>query len=497
MEAVQTTVLVSPNWDNYVLDSPYELRSLVASAFARYPYPESFFATRQGGDRSTMVFFTRADRPAQWLHVPSLPNRFPVTIQTDTAMAQLVGDRIARDSTLGRRFSVFEIQIGGELYQVVARLLYRDQLRQYLSGVFGFTVDMGWVRQHYFPELTKQFAKVGSVRDAFGLLVVDDRGRLVASSVQNGSDTTAARRSFRLMFFDPTLVALDPPSELRSAGEWAVGVEDLSSPPLNVAVQSASRTLIVASVSAVALTLGLVLSARASRAHAKLTELRSDFVSTVTHELKTPLASIRAAADTLVSGRFMGADAPRDYAELIVQESKRLSRLVDNLLAYARITDVTEAYSFEPLDPKTMIDEALKRFDSALSSKNFAVRIDLLEPMPPLLADRIALELLFDNLIDNAIRYSGDNREIIMSARPNGSAIILEVTDRGVGIGADELQNVTRRFYRGKGAASGGSGLGLAIANRIATDHGGCLTITSAPGEGTTVQVKLSQVHRA
>ncbi len=352
-------------------------------------------------------------------------------------------------------------------------------------------MDLAWTRQNYFPELTQQFAKAGSVRDSFGLHIVDDGDHPVASSVHDGSNRTTARRSFRLMFFDPTLVALAPPSDLQSARVWAVEVDDLSSAPLDVAVQSASRTLIITSVSALTLTVGLVLTARASRAHAKLTELRSDFVSTVTHELKTPLASIRAAADTLVSGRLRNTDAPRDYAELIVQQSKRLSRLVDNLLAYARITDVTEAYTFEPLEVDVVIDETLRRFDSALSNRKMRVATNVPENLPPLLADRMALELLLDNIIDNAIRYSGDAREIVVTAQLQGSVIALTVEDRGVGIGADDLQNVTRRFYRGKGAASGGSGLGLAIAHRIASDHAGRLTISSASGAGTTVSIWL------
>jgi len=497
MEAVQSGVLVSPNWDDYVLDSPYELRSIVASAFARYPYPETFFATRQSGAPASYVFFNRADRIPRWSTAPHPPARFPVTIDSDAATARAFSERIARDAQLGRRFSIFEVDLAGGRYQVVAHLLYRDPLRQQLSGLLGFTIDLEWARQHYFAELTQQVGKVSSIRDGFGLYVIDDDNRLVASSVPARFGRTTARRPFRLMFFDPSLVALDPPAELRTVADWAVEVEDLSDPPLNLAVQSASRTLIIASISAVTLAIGLLLTARATRAHARLTEMRADFVSAVTHDLKTPLASIRAAGDTLVSGRFTNADGPRDYAGLIVEESKRLARLVDNLLAYARITDVTEVYSFEELSLATVIFEALKRFDATLTQRGFEVRTDIAPDLPDVRADHTAMELLLDNLIDNAIRYSSTTRRLTIGTRDSPDTCTIEIADSGDGIPADQIKNVTRRFYRGAHAVSGGSGLGLAIANRIAVDHGGRLTIASEVGRGTTVTVVLPRHQKS
>ena len=119
------------------------------------------------------------------------------------------------------------------------------------------------------------------------------------------------------------------------------------------------------------LALGLVLTARAVRESERLTELRSEFVSTVTHELKTPIATIRAAGDTIVRGRITSAEGLREYAELVVQEAKRLGRLVDNLLAYARITDVTELYHFDAIDVRALVDDATQEFGAQLAADKF------------------------------------------------------------------------------------------------------------------------------
>jgi signal transduction histidine kinase len=223
----------------------------------------------------------------------------------------------------------------------------------------------------------------------------------------------------------------------------------------------------------------------------RLAGLRSDFVSTVTHELKTPIATIRAAGDTMARGRLSGPDALRDCALLVVQESKRLTRLVDNLLAYSRVTDVTEVYTWDAIDPAALLREVIGGFRQALDGGGFEVEVGIPSDIPPIRGDRTACVLLFDNLIDNAIRYSTATRRLAVRARAEGNAVTMDIADSGPGIPSDELPKVTRRFFRGRAAGSGGSGLGLAIASRIVEDHKGTLRIQSRLGLGTTVSVTL------
>jgi len=490
MRGVQEEILSSARWDEFMLDPPYDVRSLAASAFARYPYPESFLAWRAPLRPASMIFFDRADRRPPWMAAGQTADPFPVVVDEAPAVGRALFDRIVADAQHGRQFSIFETTIADVPYQVVVRLLYRDAFREQLEGVFGFTVNLSWVRQHYFAEVTSQVVHISPSQGSDSLAVVDERGTHVAGAPLSQAGAQMVRRWFPLMFFDPLLVASDPPADL---SRQSLGVQTglHTDRTLAAAMAAANRTLVIAAVAAVALVLGLVLTVRAARASARLTEMRSEFVSTVTHELKTPIATIRAIGDTLVSGRVTGAGALADYAHLVVQEAKRLGRLVDNLLAYARITDVTEVYAFESLDLAVIVEDVIDAFRVTLTERRFSVEMDIPSDLPPVRGDRTALRLLFDNLIDNAIRYSGESRLVRIRAHRNGAVARIEVADQGVGIPPHELGQVTRKFYRGRRAGSGGSGLGLSIAARIIADHRGSLGITSVVDAGTTVSVTL------
>jgi signal transduction histidine kinase len=491
MHAVQKSVLASPDWDAFLLDPPYDVGNVVASAFARYPYPESFLAARGVPTSASVIFFTRSNRPPAWAPEDAGPNRFPVTTRTVPAVADAIVARIGADAAHGRRFSIFQLRIGGVPHQVVVRLLYHDQFRDQLEGIFGFTVDMPWVRQHYFPELTGQVARIGGTGSELALAVVDAFGARVAQTTPYTQEGPTSYRTFPVMFFDPLLVVLDPPEDL-PWDQWAASVSAAADPTLASAIRGADRTLIVAACAAVSLAFGFVLTARAVRASASLAEMRSEFVATVTHELKTPIATIRAIGDTLASGRISTSGDRREYAELVVQEAKRLTRLVDNLLAMSRITDVADVYSFEPLALDALVDAVLEDFSHPLAAAQFDIQVEMPPDLPAVRADRTAMSLMLENLIDNAIRYSPAIRSLRISAREDGGGLVLlEVADQGRGIPADEIGQVTRKFVRGRHAVSGGSGLGLAIVKRIVADHGGRLGIRSVVNAGTTVGVSL------
>jgi signal transduction histidine kinase len=404
--------------------------------------------------------------------------------------------RIRADADRGRRFSCFETHLGGQAYQIVATLRYHDQFREQLDNVFGFTVNLDWVRQHYFPELTSQVAHIGSAGTGLDLSVLDDGWTSVTHRNDGAQVRPADRRPFELLFIDPRVVALDPPPDLPRR-VWFAQVTVAEDPTLAAAMRGANWTLGVAALAAVALAVGFALTGRAVRAAAALAEMRSEFVSTVTHELKTPIATIRAAGDTLASGRIVSASTSREYAEIVVQEAKRLTRLVENLLAYGRITDVAEAYAVEPIALRDVAARALDAFRSQLAAGNFHVELDIPEGLAPVSADRTAIELLFDNLLDNAIRYSDHRRFVRIGAAARDGFVDIQVADHGVGIPADEIDRVLRKFVRGRFARSGGSGLGLAIVSRIVRDHGGTIAIASALGEGTTVTASIPKASES
>jgi signal transduction histidine kinase len=247
----------------------------------------------------------------------------------------------------------------------------------------------------------------------------------------------------------------------------------------------------VITAAAIALALGLFVTTRAARAFANVSEMRSDFVSTVTHELKTPVQVIRSIGETLARGRVENGERLQEYAHLLVQEGHRLSRLIDNLLAYSRVTDVAQVYSFEPHHPTEIVTEALRGFTRLIKDRDFELTVDVPETLPLVRADRTSIVLALDNLIDNGMRYSGDSRKMEITARAVNGGVEITVRDCGVGIDVDELERVKGRFARGRSAQGHGSGLGLAIVNRIVNDHGGSLRLESVKNAGTSAIVAL------
>ena len=297
-----------------------------------------------------------------------------MTISSEPSIAAELVARISTDTSRGREFSVFETRIHNAPYQVVTRLLYEDPYREHLKAGLGFLVDLAWVRKFYFPEMTNQVSPIVGARNGLTLSIVDEEGHRVTLPAVAAAGRS--RRAFPLLFVDPLLVALNRPADLPRR-EWAVEVtqtEDPSLRALGALPADALRTLLVATLAAGILALSLAMTARAARASARLAEMRSDFVSTMTHELKTPLATIRAVGESVASGRVTTVDTVREYAQLVVQESKRLTRLVDNSLAYSRITDVADAYHFEALDFYALVDEALHGFASQPSANGLRYR---------------------------------------------------------------------------------------------------------------------------
>jgi signal transduction histidine kinase len=413
-----------------------------------------------------------------------------VTLVRHEPAAQTLIARVAQSAAHGQRFAVFETELGGERYQVVARLMYRTSRRAELQRVFGFLVNLNWVRTSYFSELTDTVRRIAAAGPGVNTAIYDEHGALVAGIPGIGNERPAAVRHIRPLFFDPSLVGVDPAEDL-PLQNWTVAVSAAVDPARTFALRGADRSIAATTAAIAVLGIGLLLTARALRASADLAKLRCDFVASVTHELKTPLSTIRIVGETLSRGRLHTGGEIREYAQLVDQEAKRLTRLVDNLLTYSRVTDVSEVYSFEPLDLADFIEDVLRGFQPQFAHRSFDVRVDIPPDLPLVRGDRTALSLVFDNLVDNAMRYSADDRRIAITAHEDGRRVVVDVEDHGIGIPPDELATVVRRFVRGRQSGVHGSGLGLAIASRVVTDHGGELTLESTLAAGTKVRVSL------
>jgi signal transduction histidine kinase len=493
MRAVQTQVLpqLNPSTNDAEM---FELSDEIAKAFARFPYPDSFFSWTGSDEKGSLYVFNRADRPPSWHSGKIQTTEFPTTVLKNPEELAPMMRLVRNPSALRASFVVFETNIGGEPYQVIARPVYIPGSRTVLKGIVGFTVNLNWVRSHYFGELDTQITRVVEGRGSMVLEVLDEKGLPVTSNraalnVPNDRESERDRK-FPLMFFDPVLRATAPEAALPTR-YWTARTQAAPDESVLAAARGARRTFMLISIAAAAAIVALLLTARAARSAAIVATMKSDFVSAVTHELKTPLSSIRLVSETLARGRFRSPEKVSEYASLLLNEASRLTRTVDNLLAVSRVQDIEHFYTFESLDPGTLLEDALNGFQSHLKEQGFEVSVDIPAPLPSVYADRTAMLQVLENILDNAVRYSNGTRQLTISAAASDNQVSLKIADKGRGITPEDAPHIFERFYRGHDAPSGGSGLGLSIAQRIMKDHRGEIRLQSTPGIGTVAELVL------
>src|SRR4029077_19954453 len=182
------------------------------------------------------------------------------------------------------------------------------------------------------------------------------------------------------------LIAVDLPRDL-ARDTLTIEVSASQDPGLRTANRAAVTTLTMLCAAGLALILGVSMTARAAHASATLAQVRSEFVASITHELKTPIATIRAIGDTLTSGRMAGPAVVPRYGQLVTNEAKRLGRLVDNVLAFSRITDVADVYSFDSLSLAEIVDDVLRDLAMVMSEKGFEVTVAIPADLPAVRGD--------------------------------------------------------------------------------------------------------------
>ena len=239
---------------------------------------------------------------------------------------------------------------------------------------------------------------------------------------------------------------------------------------------------------------GLGFLAMAIRRERRSNELKSEFISNVSHELKTPLSIISMFGEMLAKGRTKTADQATEYAEIIWRESVRLGRLIDNVLDFAKIERGMGVYEFAEADVSEVVARAVDLVQRRLAAADMTLEAELEPDLPPIRLDANAFTLAVLNLIDNAIKYAAEGKKIQLSLRKDGETIVLAVRDFGPGIAPDEHERIFERFYRSRAVRLKpirGSGIGLALVQHIARAHRGDITVDSAPGQGSTFRLWL------
>ena len=232
---------------------------------------------------------------------------------------------------------------------------------------------------------------------------------------------------------------------------------------------------------------------RATARELAVAELQSDFVSAVSHELRTPLTSMRHLTELLEDGVVTSEEARGQYYSLLSQETRRLHRLVEALLDFARMEAGRYHFRFEPTDPGQLAADVVEEFKRERLANEFVVEVDapagLVCPI-----DRESLALAVWNLLENAVKYSGQCRAIRVAVERRGDRAAISVRDGGLGVAPHEQKAIFEKFVRGDSARASetkGAGLGLALVQRIVRGHGGTIEVKSELGKGSTFTIVL------
>jgi signal transduction histidine kinase len=244
---------------------------------------------------------------------------------------------------------------------------------------------------------------------------------------------------------------------------------------------------------AVMVTAGL-LAARVVGKQIKTNKLKNDFIATVSHELKTPLASMRVLVDTLLEGSYRDQQQVTDYLELVSKENERLTGLIDNFLTFSRMERNKQAFAMARTSPAAIARDAAEAVKTKFSKGRCSFEMNIPDDLPDVTADRDAMVTVLVNLLDNAYKYSYDDKQIELSVFSEDGSVCFRVSDNGVGISRRSVKKIFKRFYqvdRSLARNAEGCGLGLSIAKFIVDAHKGSITVSSKHGEGSIFTVIL------
>jgi signal transduction histidine kinase len=255
-------------------------------------------------------------------------------------------------------------------------------------------------------------------------------------------------------------------------------------------LKSAGTTILVL----VVLVCGIALTIRATDREARLAQAKSNFVANVSHELKTPLSLLSLFSEILELGRVKNEEKKVEYYRIIRHESLRLNKMIDNILDFSKIEAGRKRYNFAAGDLAEVIENVLSSYRYQIINSGFAIQTDMQPDLPPVLIDREAMAQAISNLLDNAIKYSGEVKQLSITTSTVRSNLSVEIADHGIGIPRAEQAKIFEKFYRvGNGLVHDvkGSGLGLALVKHIIEAHQGTISVESDIGKGTRFTILL------
>jgi signal transduction histidine kinase len=267
----------------------------------------------------------------------------------------------------------------------------------------------------------------------------------------------------------------------------------------NTNLEDLARSSFLHSAGAIVLVLlillgGIALTIRATDREARLAQAKSNFVANVSHELKTPLSLLSLFSEILELGRVKNEEKKTEYYGIIRHESLRLNKIIDNILDFSKIEAGRKRYDFAEGDMAEVIESVLSSYRYQIINSGFNIQTNMPASLPPVLIDRDAMAQAISNLLDNAIKYSGEVKQLSITAETLRSNLSVEIADRGIGIPRAEQVKIFEKFYRvGNGLVHDvkGSGLGLSLVKHIIEAHQGTISVESDVGKGSRFTILL------
>ncbi len=252
------------------------------------------------------------------------------------------------------------------------------------------------------------------------------------------------------------------------------------------------ENILMLSLVGIVLIIGVIVVFRTIKKEVELAQIKSDFVSNVSHELRTPLALITMFAETLELGRAKSEEKKKEYYTIISQEANRLSRIVNSILNFSRMEAGKRVFNFNPVNLNDVVDKVTGTYDFHLHSKGFEYSVNKDNTLPTVKLDGEAVAEAFINVLDNAVKYSGDKKMIEIKTGTSDQNVYFEVRDFGIGISEENQKKIFDKFFRvqsGLVHETKGTGLGLSLVKHIVDAHKGKIELQSKLGEGTSVRL--------
>jgi signal transduction histidine kinase len=388
------------------------------------------------------------------------------------------------EATTGRRVLFMEHPVtrGEKMqYQTLVMFVPRGSTPEH-PALAGFIYDTEYLKNKFFPQALNDVLPDQMENDTShprkGIMVRYEKDEYpLATSMYWDGGSPEVERPFKKVF--PGLV---------------LGIKLRGTTLASISDHLLRTHFLVLGALSLLMSAGLILTYRNVSRELALAKLKSDFVSNVSHELRTPLALIRLYAETLELGRISTSHKQQEYYEIIRKESERLTSLINNILDFSRIESGKKEYTFLETNVADLVRTTLESYRYEIEQNGFKFEQNIDNDVPPLWVDREAIARSLLNLVNNAVKYSSNEKYLGIRLYRHSNGVNLEVVDHGIGIPAKEHLKIFEKFYRVGDPLvhnTKGSGLGLSLVRHIVQAHGGAVEVESSPGKGSKFIITL------